>query len=165
MGSPHLIPILTINGGSSSIKLALFEADRSLRRILEGRIERIGLLEAIFTVKGLNRAENFSREVTARDHTAAVVVLMDWIEQRFEPDWLPAPDGPIFLVMRLYWPKETPPSILPPGEGVATTSSSAGEVTSVEYRGLSIFHSSFDLRYYSTITNKSKDSFRKEETV
>ncbi len=34
-----------------------------------------------------------------------------------ESNWLPAPDGPIYLVMRLYWPKETPPSILPPGEG------------------------------------------------
>jgi hypothetical protein len=34
-----------------------------------------------------------------------------------EGNWLPAPDGPIYLVMRLYWPKETPPSILPPGEG------------------------------------------------
>ncbi len=32
-------------------------------------------------------------------------------------NWLPAPDGPIYLVMRLYWPKETPPSILPPGAG------------------------------------------------
>jgi hypothetical protein len=32
-------------------------------------------------------------------------------------NWLPAPDGPIYLVMRLYWPKETPPSILPPGKG------------------------------------------------
>jgi hypothetical protein len=32
-------------------------------------------------------------------------------------NWLPAPNGPIYLVMRLYWPKETPPSILPPGEG------------------------------------------------
>jgi hypothetical protein len=32
-------------------------------------------------------------------------------------NWLPAPDGPIYLVMRLYWPKETPPSILPPGDG------------------------------------------------
>jgi len=30
---------------------------------------------------------------------------------------LPAPDGPIYLVMRLYWPKTEPPSILPPGEG------------------------------------------------
>jgi hypothetical protein len=34
-----------------------------------------------------------------------------------ESNWLPAPDGPIYLVMRLYWPKDTPPSILPPGEG------------------------------------------------
>jgi hypothetical protein len=34
-----------------------------------------------------------------------------------EANWLPAPDGPIYLVMRLYWPKTTPPSILPAGEG------------------------------------------------
>lgn len=34
-----------------------------------------------------------------------------------ESNWLPAPDGPIYLVMRLYWPKLEPPSILPPGEG------------------------------------------------
>jgi hypothetical protein len=34
-----------------------------------------------------------------------------------ESNWLPAPDGPIYLVMRLYWPKDTPPSILPAGEG------------------------------------------------
>jgi hypothetical protein len=34
-----------------------------------------------------------------------------------ESNWLPAPDGPIYLVLRLYWPKDTPPSILPPGEG------------------------------------------------
>ncbi len=33
-------------------------------------------------------------------------------------NWLPAPNGPIYLVMRLYWPKEPPgPSILPPGDG------------------------------------------------
>ena len=34
-----------------------------------------------------------------------------------EANWLPAPNGPIYLVMRLYWPKTTPPSILPVGEG------------------------------------------------
>ena len=34
-----------------------------------------------------------------------------------ESNWLPAPNGPIYLVMRLYWPKATPPSILPPGQG------------------------------------------------
>jgi hypothetical protein len=34
-----------------------------------------------------------------------------------ESNWLPAPDGPIYLVMRLYWPKTEPPSVLPPGDG------------------------------------------------
>jgi hypothetical protein len=34
-----------------------------------------------------------------------------------EANWLPAPNGDIYLVMRLYWPKVEPPSILPPGNG------------------------------------------------
>jgi hypothetical protein len=34
-----------------------------------------------------------------------------------ESNWLPAPNDSIYLVMRLYWPKTDPPSILPPGEG------------------------------------------------
>ena len=34
-----------------------------------------------------------------------------------ESNWLPAPDGPIYLVMRLYWPTVKNPSVLPPGEG------------------------------------------------
>jgi hypothetical protein len=34
-----------------------------------------------------------------------------------EANWLPAPNGPIYLVMRLYWPKTEAPSILPPGTG------------------------------------------------
>ena len=34
-----------------------------------------------------------------------------------ELNWLPAPADTVYLVMRLYWPKESPPSILPPGKG------------------------------------------------
>jgi hypothetical protein len=34
-----------------------------------------------------------------------------------ESNWLPAPNDLIYLVMRLYWPKTEPPSILPAGEG------------------------------------------------
>jgi len=82
--------VLTINGGSSSIKFALFEAGDSLRRILEGGIERIGLPEASLRVKGLNQADNFSRLVTAPDHTVAVGAPMDWIEERRERDALAA---------------------------------------------------------------------------
>ncbi|MGY4314197.1 DUF1254 domain-containing protein [Bradyrhizobium sp. JR3.5] len=34
-----------------------------------------------------------------------------------EANWLPAPNGPIYLGMRLYWPKTEAPSILPIGKG------------------------------------------------
>ncbi|MBX9755012.1 MAG: DUF1254 domain-containing protein [Pseudomonadaceae bacterium] len=34
-----------------------------------------------------------------------------------QANWLPAPDGEIYLVMRLYWPKTEAPSILPAGAG------------------------------------------------
>jgi acetate kinase len=82
--------ILTINGGSSSIKFALFEAGDTLLRILAGELERIGLPDAALRVKGLNPADNFSRPVTAPDHTVAVAVLMDWIEERTGNDALTA---------------------------------------------------------------------------
>ena len=82
--------ILTINGGSSSIKFALFEAGDSLRRTLEGGIERIGLPDATLRVKGLNQADDLSRLVVAPDHTVAVGALMDWIEERLGLDTLTA---------------------------------------------------------------------------
>jgi hypothetical protein len=34
-----------------------------------------------------------------------------------EANWLPAPNGTVYLVMRLYWPKTEDPSILPAGKG------------------------------------------------
>ena len=73
--------ILTINGGSSSIKFALFEAGDSLKQILEGAIDRIGNSKSTMWVKGLKEADNFSKSVAAVDHKAAVAILIDWIEK------------------------------------------------------------------------------------
>ena len=82
--------ILTINGGSSSIKFALFEGGDPLRRTFEGAIERIGLPEPVFRVKGPDEGSSFSRVVTAPDHTAAAGALLDWIEERARRDPLTA---------------------------------------------------------------------------
>jgi len=68
----------------------MFGAGDALRRILEGGIERIGLPDATLRVKGQNQADNFSRLVSAPDHTAAVGALMDWIEERGGSDALTA---------------------------------------------------------------------------
>ncbi|HXC25940.1 MAG TPA: hypothetical protein VNU46_08490 [Gemmatimonadaceae bacterium] len=48
--------ILTINGGSSSIRFAVYEANETLRRRLDGKIDRIG-------VSGTNLAARFQRMV------------------------------------------------------------------------------------------------------
>src|SRR5229473_1507668 len=74
--------ILTVNGGSSSIKVALFETGRSLHRLLRGGIERIGLPNPIFSMKGEVPGDNFSRTVSAPDYPAAVEALEDWLEER-----------------------------------------------------------------------------------
>lgn len=37
--------------------------------------------------------------------------------RKLESNWLPAPAGDFLLAIRMYWPKETPPSILPLGQG------------------------------------------------
>jgi acetate kinase len=79
--------ILTVNGGSSSIKFAMFEVGEPLRRVLDGSIERIGLPDATFAVKG---SENFSRTLAVPNHTVAVNLLMDWIEERNARDALTA---------------------------------------------------------------------------
>lgn len=90
MKKPAKPSILTINGGSSSIKFAQFEAGDVLDRILEGEIDRIGAPEAGLRVAGLDPMDTFSRPVTAPDHTVAVGILMDWIEARGGPDALTA---------------------------------------------------------------------------
>ena len=87
---PTKPPILTINGGSSSIKFALFEFGDSLHRMLTGGIDRIGLPDATLQVKGVNPADNVSRSIAAADRTVAVDILMDWLEGHCGRDALTA---------------------------------------------------------------------------
>jgi len=51
------------------------------------------------------------------DGSLSIYIQKDSPGDAKDSNWLPAPDGPVYLVMRLYSPKETPPSILPPGKG------------------------------------------------
>ncbi len=72
--------ILTVNGGSSSIKFALFEQGDRGRRIFSGQISGIGLAKGIFAVKDAEGAQRFSKAVVVRDQVAAVKILMEWME-------------------------------------------------------------------------------------
>ena len=81
--------ILTINGGSSSIKFALFEGGDS-RRVVEGTISRIGLSDATLRVKGASPVDNVSRPLSVPDFAAAVGALTDWVEGHNTGDALTA---------------------------------------------------------------------------
>ena len=83
---PAELRVLTINGGSSSIKFALFEVDGEIKQILGGKLERIGTPQAAFVMKSTNPGDNFSRPVAAADNTEAVAALMEWVEQGGEPN-------------------------------------------------------------------------------
>ena len=52
-----------------------------------------------------------------KDGSLTLYIQKDSPGKDKESNWLPAPDAPIYLVMRLYWPKTEAPSILPPGQG------------------------------------------------
>jgi acetate kinase len=72
--------ILTINGGSSSIKFALYRMGEPLRRDLHGTLDRIGMSGATLTFDdpATNRRE--SRRLDACDHKSAAKFLVDWLE-------------------------------------------------------------------------------------
>ncbi len=67
--------ILALNGGASSLKFALFNANPPLTRILDGKIDRIGLPEATLV---LRRAGETSKTQTleAKDQRGAVAALL-----------------------------------------------------------------------------------------
>ena len=69
--------ILTINGGSSSIKFAVYPAGEPLMRRLYGTVDRIGMsgTNLTFQLPGTNRQN--SRCLDASDHKSAATFLMD----------------------------------------------------------------------------------------
>jgi acetate kinase len=80
--------VLAINGGSSSIKFALFEAGKPMQRILQGAIEGIGRPGSALSVNGPNSSDNLSRPLQAPDHAAAVSALLGWLDERVGSDGL-----------------------------------------------------------------------------
>ena len=72
--------LLTINGGSSSLKFAVFSAGPELRRKLSGRIERIGTPQAALAASDAKGRPAASLEIGAGDHAHAAERLADWLD-------------------------------------------------------------------------------------
>jgi acetate kinase len=74
--------ILTINGGSSSIKFALYQVEEPLKRTLHGKIDRIGLSGTTLTFNDPIMNQQGNRSVAASDHASAVTCLVTWLEEQ-----------------------------------------------------------------------------------
>jgi acetate kinase len=71
--------ILTINGGSSSIWFAVYEAGDPPRRRLNGKIERIGLRGTNLIVNDPAGKPQVPRRLGAADHRTAAGFLLNWL--------------------------------------------------------------------------------------
>lgn len=71
--------ILTVNGGSSSIRFALYEMAGSLERGLFGKIDRIGLSGTTLSFDDATGHFHGTRSIGAADHQTAAPALIDWL--------------------------------------------------------------------------------------
>ena len=74
--------ILTINGGSSSIRFALYQTGDPLKRGPYGKVDRIGLPGTILTFHGPVQSLPESLSIEASDHRSAAAFLIDWLEEK-----------------------------------------------------------------------------------
>src|SRR5450755_931210 len=72
--------VLAINGGSSSIRFAVYEAGETPRPKLAGKIDRIGSTGTALTVNDPAGTPRAPRRVSAGDHRTAAAFLLDWLE-------------------------------------------------------------------------------------
>ena len=80
--NPTSASILTINGGSSSVKFAVYQVGESLKRGLYGTVDRIGLTGTSLTFQDPASHHRESRSLAASDHKSAANFLIDWLEKQ-----------------------------------------------------------------------------------
>ncbi len=76
--------ILCINGGSSSIKFAVYQNGPVMQRLLYGQIDRIGQPHARLTCRHVADQHRESHDLPSGEHAAAVLALMDWLPRQPE---------------------------------------------------------------------------------
>jgi acetate kinase len=74
--------VLTINGGSSSIKFSLYKIEESLSQLLYGEIESIDTSNTKLSFTNSITHQKNSLEVTSGTRNAAVNFLIDWLEKQ-----------------------------------------------------------------------------------
>lgn len=74
--------VLTLNGGSSSIKFALYKIETTLVQLFYGKIESIGTKSTRLSFTNTVTNQNNSVNIKAADHDDAANSLIDWLENQ-----------------------------------------------------------------------------------
>ena len=86
--------------------VTMYDAKNQL--LVENHIDRYVISSAMSTLK------------KNADGSLTIYMQKDEPSADKQSNWLPAPNGPIYLVMRLYWPRTSPPPsilpVMPPGQ-------------------------------------------------
>ncbi|MBI5902572.1 MAG: acetate/propionate family kinase [Deltaproteobacteria bacterium] len=104
--------VLAINGGSSSIKFALFETDGEPRRRLYGKIDRIGLGGASLVFNDAASGRQGGLGIEAPDHRSAADFLIGWIEGEAVLDSVKAVGHRVVHGMERTGPERVTPDLL-----------------------------------------------------
>jgi acetate kinase len=72
--------VLTINGGSSSVRFAVYEVGKAPRRRLGGKIDRIGAAGGSMVIDDPPGQNQSSRRLSAADCRRPLRFLLEWIE-------------------------------------------------------------------------------------
>ena len=102
--------ILVINGGSSSIKFAIYDAGETLAPLLQGETESSGSDRTRLTARNGNTGEKFSVEFRVRDKNDEINQLAGWLIKREEA-------GPIKAIGHriVHGMKHASPELISPG--------------------------------------------------
>jgi acetate kinase len=82
--------ILTINSGSSSLKVALYQIADEESLVLSGSAVRLGLPAGRLKVTGAGGEVLLDRDIGPADHAAAFGQLAEWLDQHYPSDRLSA---------------------------------------------------------------------------
>ena len=76
------VSVMAINGGSSSIRFALFEQREPQRLVLRGKVDRVGLSGTNLTAVNAGGKPLTGRDIDATDSSTVVSALLDWLESQ-----------------------------------------------------------------------------------
>ena len=89
-----------MNGGSSSIKFAIFDEGSTLNRTLNGSIQRIGVSETAFEFHDSHNNHRGGQAIDAVDFQAAIAFLVPWLDEQIGLSSIEAIGHPRAVCMR-----------------------------------------------------------------